>query len=682
MLASWPPVPLPTSYWTRPISPEYREWGQISGFYPNTGVVGQPGVYGYPETCNSYASNYKFVPYVQAPNSAHIMWRRNTAVEGIVGNMWGDWSFTGGGNNPSLIFQGRCYDTVSKPLNGVWTSYVECYDLRSGQVYWDRTDIPMPQFIVPQTTSGEVTGAAERGLGGGVQHLGAVSGGCMYYMDPTTGSVRFNISLTAPITSGTYYMGTDFPYFLTVQDLGASLGANRYRLINWTAHGESGPSGTVINLKQRILNNISWPFSSLGTVDYQANVAVVTFSIVSPATSITEDVWLEGADLTSGALLYNHTSGYYGYSSYSASCADHGMFAIHMTDGRIHAWNSRTGVHAWDNDISTQDNWCHWFSYDIQSGYGYLISNQYNGIAAYDWATGKLAWLFEEPVNFAFDSPYQGVYAFFTTPDVIADGKVFAYTGEHTASEPIARGWSICAVNMTDGTKVWDMAGSMTPGAAADGYFTAANSMDGYTYYFGPGPSATTVSAPDTAVSLGTAITVKGTVMDMSPGDQGPETNPVAPINSVSKPGTIPCVDRDSMTTQMNYVYMGRPIDGILHNETITGVPVTLTAIGSDGSVYDIGTTTTNGYYGTFAMAWTAPKEGTYTITANFVGTGDYGSSSAGTSVTIGPAPAETPPVEIPTPVDYSTMLYGIMAAVVIAIVLALVAILLLFRKH
>jgi len=72
------------------------------------------------------------------------------------------------------------------------------------------------------------------------------------------------------------------------------------------------------------------------------------------------------------------------------------------------------------------------------------------------------------------------------------------------------------------------------------------------------------------------------------------------------------------METQMEYLHMQMPIDGLWHNLTITGVPVTLTAIGTDGTVIDLGQVTTNGYYGTFSKAWTPPKEDTYTIIASF----------------------------------------------------------------
>jgi len=127
---------------------------------------------------------------------------------------------------------------------------------------------------------------------------------------------------------------------------------------------------------------------------------------------------------------------------------------------------------------------------------------------------------------------------------------------------------------------------------------------------------------------------------------------------------------------------MQMPITGLWNNETLTGVPVALTAIGSDGTVIDIGSVTTNGYYGTFGYAWTPPKEDTYTILASFAGDDSYGSSSAATFVSVGPAPA---PIEFPqstTPVDNSTLLYGILAAVVVAILIGLVAIVLVLRKR
>ncbi len=144
---------------------------------------------------------------------------------------------------------------------------------------------------------------------------------------------------------------------------------------------------------------------------------------------------------------------------------------------------------------------------------------------------------------------------------------------------------------------------------------------DGYQYVIGKGESETTVTAPKTSIPRGTALTIEGTVLDLSP----------------AQPGT-PCVSQESMGTQMDYLHMQMPIDSVWHNTTITGVPVTLTAMGPTGNYIDIGTVTTEGYYGTFGLSWTPTAEGTYKILATFAGDESYGSSGAATYVTVGPA--------------------------------------------
>ena len=156
----------------------------------------------------------------------------------------------------------------------------------------------------------------------------------------------------------------------------------------------------------------------------------------------------------------------------------------------------------------------------------------------------------------------------------------------------------------------------MTPGAIADGYLTASNPYDGYMYVFGKGQSATTVTASPETRSTRTS-----------------SANQRYSYGSISSSAKhTMCFQRLNGVWRWNTYTWQMPITGLWGNETITGVPVTLTAIGSDGSVTDIGTTTTNGYYGTFAYAWTPPKEGIYTIMASFAGDDSYGSSSAATA--------------------------------------------------
>jgi hypothetical protein len=155
-------------------------------------------------------------------------------------------------------------------------------------------------------------------------------------------------------------------------------------------------------------------------------------------------------------------------------------------------------------------------------------------------------------------------------------------------------------------------------------------------------------------IAKGNGVVIKGTVLDKSPAQLG-----------------TPCVSEDSMSTQMEYLHMQHPIDGIWHNVTMTGVPVTLTAIDESGGSVNIGTATTSAYYGTYEMAWTPPAEGTYKIIASFAGDESYGS--------MGPAPAAILFPEQATLVDYTMTIVGRGIAIIIAV--ALVGVLILRKK-
>jgi hypothetical protein len=253
-------------------------------------------------------------------------------------------------------------------------------------------------------------------------------------------------------------------------------------------------------------------------------------------------------------------------------------------------------------------------------------------MVARDWDTGKIAWRYQYAAPYPYETVYSNDDMPFRATAMVADGIVFVANDEHSISQPLPRGYQLHAIDAYTGEGIWNITGHFAVRAIHDGYLLAGN-RDGYLYSFGKGKSETTVTAPDFAVPKGTAITIKGTVLDLSP----------------AQPGT-PCVDVNSMGVQMAYLHLQQPIAGVWGNQTITGVPVTLTAMASDGSVTEIGTTTTNGYYGTFSHSWTPPDEGKYEILANFAGDASYGSSGAATAITVGPA---TEDVDL-TPVEGS----------------------------
>jgi len=257
----------------------------------------------------------------------------------------------------------------------------------------------------------------------------------------------------------------------------------------------------------------------------------------------------------------------------------------------------------------------------------------------------------------------------------IADGKLYIYDGEHSPQQPRVRGWSLYCIDVWTGEIDWEfpITGGIsfsTPpstGPIVDGYlyFPATT---GDTYIFGKGKSATTVTASPKTIANGATVLIEGTVLDQSP----------------AQPGT-PCVSKDSMTTQMSYLHLAYPVDGIWHNETITGVPVTLSALDSNGTYYDIGTTTTNGYGGTYGLVWTPPKQDTYTVMANFVADDSYGSSMATTHLAVGPAPATNNNSGGSTNTvapDYTMTIIGGVIAVIIAVVIAVAIAILMLRKR
>lgn len=141
----WPESELPTGYWERPVSPENREWWSILGDYPYSGIGGGPY---WPENTNIYnTADYQFTPYVQGPETSHIVWKRLSEAGGLLGGDLGKSSYyTGDGfgaapNLPDMIVSGRVYQEVVKVMDGQVTNVWQCYDLRTGEIYWEQTGV-------------------------------------------------------------------------------------------------------------------------------------------------------------------------------------------------------------------------------------------------------------------------------------------------------------------------------------------------------------------------------------------------------------------------------------------------------------------------------------------------------------------------------------------------------------
>jgi len=688
---SFPPAPLPSDYWSRPVSPENREWWPVIGNYPPTGIIG--GDTNWPDGTNKYMSNYEFVPYVLGPESAHVMWKQPFTIGGLIGGAAGQASITVGGltgaGYPTLIYSGRCYEAYSKPGTGSTAQmYWKCYDLRTGEVYWDQpaatytylfwgmfpmTSALVPSFIEYAKQGYEVAGATAR-AGVNVYLCTITSGsgstpGRIYKWDPYTGAIVTNITGPSSDMSGNTLYG--YPDVFSVQ----SQGGGKYRLIKWTIEnnaGQWGSSGggqvtTVDNFTARIKGNVSWPWSGLGTVqDFESMIAINVGSVSSNGTQgVAVGQTLQAADLNTGQILWNYTTdtstGLETFFSTSDAVADHGKFACRMQDGPIRCWNLKTGAIEWESEI-TEWPWGVFGAYDVQSAYGLYYTADYAGVHAINWTNGNIEWSFSAPSE-PFETPYNGEHAWHSSAK-IADGKYYTFTCEHTPTQPLTRGWKLFCIDAFTGENIWNIscgqgiAGSREwQGAIADGYLALTNEYDGNLYVYGKGTSSTSITAPQTGVTLGQSIMLTGKVLDQSPGS----------------PNT-PAISDEWMGPWMEYVHQGRPmpIDA-------KGVSVSIDAVDPNGNNIHIGDAVSD-ISGTYSIFWEPEVSGEYNIMATFVGSGSYGSSYATTSVGVVDAPESTPGATTSQleQAPISTFDVAILVAVIVAILIGVINL----RKH
>ena len=235
-----------------------------------------------------------------------------------------------------------------------------------------------------------------------------------------------------------------------------------------------------------------------------------------------------------------------------------------------------------------------------------------------------------------FESAYGGNYPIGV--GVIADGKLYTVSSEHSPTQPLYRGRNLRCINATTGEDIWSIlfwGARMSPTESniymSDGILVGLNYFDMQLYAFGKGPSATTVSAPQTVPALGSSVTITGTVTDQSPSGRR-NTNGLLDF---TLKGT-PAISDADMNAWMEYMFMQQPIP-----TNAKGVEVTLDAIDPNNNYIHIGTTTSD-ITGAYGFAWTPEVPGTYQIIATFAGSKSYGPHTHTTYMGVGEAPAET----------------------------------------
>ncbi len=217
---------------------------------------------------------------------------------------------------------------------------------------------------------------------------------------------------------------------------------------------------------------------------------------------------------------------------------------------------------------------------------------------------------------------------------LVADGVVFAGTGEETPTQPLTRGNRVFAIDAETGEEIWHIAGYMSLKAVAEGVLIGYNGYDSQIYCFGKGPSATTVTAPKTEIMHGQKLVIEGTVTDQSAGAMG-----------------TPAISDEDMGDWMEYIYMQKPFPG-----DAKGVDVSIDVIDANGNFRNVGTATSD-TTGTYSLVWEPDIPGMYSVIATFAGSESYASSFASTSFYVEEALRPTAAPDA-TPAPQQTLTY------------------------
>ena len=643
--------PLPTDYWDRPISMNNREWYTIAGNYPWTEQSLGAMMNAAPRFLG---------PYIQGSNTAHVVWTRQDGFpSGIIGGEGYIYGNKASATTPSVIFEGRAYATQTVQwYNGSYLSCAVSYDLRTGKMFYMIPTAAPYNGITPNVID-YAMGTSTEVLGGGdtntvqayLRNVPQVSAGFfggapsgpqrMITINPNTGAITQNYTAMA----GTYHNG----YVISFQTVNAS--ASQYRLINWTT---AGTNATYLN----VVSNISSVFGSLSQVDWKNSVSITQGRFVY---GNVDGGSLRGYSLLTGQQLFYFNMTETPFNAGTA-VADQGMYFCVMENRFVEAFDTLTGALVWKSPL-TDYPWGDFWGYSQASAYGVFMAFGYAGVYAFNWTTGEIVWHFSAPAV-PFESPYAfngtSDYAFTGTP-MVANGILYIDNNEHTPSAPYTRGWGFYGINMTNGELVFKLDEPLVAGAMADGYTTANDAYSGTMYVLGKGKSQMTIDAPLSAINQGQSLVIKGTVTDLS----------------AAQPGAA-AVSEKSMGAYMSYLHMQSQLPS-----DVTGVQVSIDAIDPKGNFQHIGDTTSD-VSGTFSFLWKPDQVGKYTVTATFMGSPSYSSSFAETAVGVDAAPAtnnNNNNNNVGVAPDNTMLLYGILGAVVVAIILAVIAIAVVVRK-
>jgi hypothetical protein len=375
-------------------------------------------------------------------------------------------------------------------------------------------------------------------------------------------------------------------------------------------------------------------------------------------------------------LLGNNTIHFTGASSYvTDKVYGNGVVAVWSKELRTHyGFSLVDGSYLWATESENYLDQYGWGNaeHTWYFAYGKLYSVGLAGIVyAYDLSNGHTSW------TYAMSDPYSEPVTgenWWGWIDLIAAGKIYVGTLEHSANNPIPRGGPFLALNATDGTVIFRVNGMMRETrwggnpVMGDSIIAGFDTYDLQVYAMGKGPTQTTIVAPTSSIDSGKSIIVQGRVTDISPG-----TSKIA--TTLRFPNGVPAVSDDSQSAWMLYVYKQFECP-----TNATGVPLNISVIDSNGNYRTIGTTTSDSNGG-YSFSWVPDIAGKYTVYVTFAGSKAYYGSVAQATFVADEAHTTVAPTETPSSTTDLYFLPSVIAIIVTIIVVGAVLLLVLRKR-
>jgi outer membrane protein assembly factor BamB len=657
--------PLPTEYWARPIEGQNTDWYIISSNWLNPPFceVGDSGTQGAVSACDTQGGYGRLQTDGIAPNSPHILWTRPLQDGGVVGgsgySVEGKNYYMGGSYNvrftEAIVMYGRLYYQQSWGNAGTGGDYI-CVDIRTGEELWRlnyTTVNSVGKPVFGYLYSYDMMN----------QH-GVIPNGLLFTLnfarayDPMTGRV-LDLNITG-VPTGTSVAG---PQVFTTETSG-TINASTAARYDWNK--TLSLSGTWTINRHLIPGNLMLltQGSFGGPRDPQPgmNITVVSINPSTPG----QILWTKFFPVAPN----NETRKIIAIDEAAGTFITQDKESLRLT-----AFKIADGSQAW----VVEPNDANWDTMRCTSlaAYGNLYVSGFDGILhCYDMENGDLLWTYGN--GGAGNTTYSGLetawghYPIFV--DVIADGKIYLGTTEHSPDSPFYKGTQYRAINATTGEEIWTMMGwgtGMYVGQSdivAEGCFVYLNCYDMQVYTVGKGPSSMTVEAPKAAIELGTSLVISGKVTDISAGTMQKE-------QAARFPQGVPAISDENQSAWMEYVYMQKP-----RPTDATGVPITLSVVDANGNYREIGTTTSDAD-GFFAFNWKPDIEGQYTVYASFGGSKAYWPSHAVTAFAVDPAGATPAPTAVPPQSMADAYFVPAVAGIIVTIIIGFAFLALLMLK-